>query len=70
MDCCETGEDYTQKSGELYQEYRNYCNRMGEFTRGNGEFYSVLEQAGFTRQRYKTGVRVKGLRLKSDFMEG
>lgn len=69
MDCCEIGEAYTQKSGELYQEYRNYCNRMGEFTRSTGEFYAVLEQAGFMKKRYKTGVIVKGLRLKSDFLE-
>lgn len=32
-DCCEVDPSYTQKSGELYQEYRAYCARTGEYTR-------------------------------------
>ena len=71
-DCCEVHLDdlsIEEKSGELYQEYRNYCNRMGEFARSTGEFYAVLTQAGFARHRNRYGVFVRGLRLKSDFME-
>ena len=72
MDCCEVHLDdpsIEEKSGELYQEYRNYCNRMGEFTRSTGEFYAVLTQAGFVRHRNRHGVFVRGIKLKNDFME-
>ena len=58
---------YEEKSGELYQEYRSYTVRMGEFTRGNVDFYSALDLAGFGRRRKKTGNYIVGLRLKTAF---
>lgn len=68
-DCCEVDKTYTQKSGELYQEYRAYCMRNGEFVRSTTDFYTSLEIAGFERKKTKTGAIVMGLQLKSDFEE-
>lgn len=69
-DCCEVDPSYTQKSGELYQEYRAYCARTGEYTRSTTDFYTGLDTAGFEKRKSKTGILVYGIRLKSDFMEG
>jgi len=66
-DCCEADASYEEKSGELYQEYRSYTVRMGEFTRGNVDFYSALDLAGFGRRRKKMGNYIVGLRLKTAF---
>lgn len=68
-DCCEVDSSYTQKSGEFYQEYRNYCNRTGEYTRSTADFYTALELAGYERKKTKAGIMLRGIRLKSDFME-
>ena len=66
-DCCEVDVSYMQKSGELYQEYRAYCARTGEYTRSTTDFYTGLESAGFERKKCKQGNFVRGIRLKSDF---
>ncbi|MEQ2775485.1 phage/plasmid primase, P4 family [[Clostridium] innocuum] len=68
-ECCEVDSTYTQKSGEFYQEYRSYCARTGEYTRSTTDFYTALENAGFERKRFKDGVKVRGIRLKSDFLD-
>ena len=68
-DCCEVGESYVQKSGELYQEYRAHCARNGEYTRGTTDFYSALELSGYEKKKTKTGSYVYGLRLKDDFSD-
>ena len=63
-ECCETGEGYEEKSGELYATYRAYCARTAEFTRSTTEFYSSLEQRGFARHKRKKGIFILGLRIK------
>lgn len=68
-ECCDIDKSNTEKSGELYQEYRNYCVRSGEYTRSSGSFCSALEASGFTRKRNSQGVTVYGLSLKSDFLD-
>ena len=68
-DCCEVDRTFTQKSGELYQEYRAYCSRNGEYARSTTDFYSALDTAGFMRHKSKKGMFVYGLSLKSDFLE-
>lgn len=62
-ECCELGDGYEEKSGELYAAYRSYCARSGEFTRSTTEFYKSLEQRGFTRHRTSKSRLVRGLRL-------
>ena len=66
-ECCETDKTYRQKSGVLYQEYRSYCARTGEYARGTADFYNALESAGFMRQKTKTGNFIRGLRIREDF---
>lgn len=68
-DCCEIDRTFTQKSGELYQEYRAYCQRNGEYARSTTDFYTGLVNAGFIKKKTKAGNVILGLRLKSDFLE-
>ena len=68
-DQCEIG-PFTERSGELYIQYRTYCECMGEFARSTAEFYTELSNRGFTKKKTKTGSIVSGLRLKcNDFMD-
>lgn len=68
---CEVDPSYTEKSGELYQQYRAVCLQNGEYIRSTSDFYGNLDKAGFTRRKTKKGVLVCGLRLKSgqDFLD-
>ena len=62
-ECCEIGDGLEEKSGELYSSYRSFCARSGEFCRSTTEFYAMLKQRGFERQRRNNGRFVLGLRL-------
>ncbi len=66
QECCEVDKTYTEKSGELYQEYHNYCMQNGEFIRSTTDFYAALEQAGFSKKRTNSARYIYGLRLKMD----
>ena len=68
MECCEVDQSYTAKSGEVYDEYRAFCIRVGEFIRSTTDFYTALDSREFERKRTNKGVVVKGLRLKSEFL--
>lgn len=63
---CELDPSYEQKSGDLYQKYREYCQGIGEYTRSTTDFYTALKNAGFQRQHKQNGRFIKGLRLKID----
>ena len=66
--CCEQGDGYEEKSGELYASYRAFATRTNDFCRSTTEFYSSLEQRGFTRRKKRSGMFVQGLRLsESEF---
>lgn len=65
-ECCEADKTYREKSGVLYQEYRSYCARTGEYTRSTADFYNALESAGFMRQKAKTGNFIRGLRIAEE----
>lgn len=67
-ECCEVDASYTQKSGVLYQEYRDYCSRNGEYTRSTTDFYAGLEGIGCKRKKTSAGNYITGIRLKSDFL--
>ena len=69
-ECCETGKDLTEKSGELYQQYRAYCIQNGEYTRSTTDFYTAIEKAGYVRRKTSAGILVHGLKLRSgeDFL--
>lgn len=69
-DCCVTGDSLEQKSGDLYQEYRAYCLRTGEYARNNADFIAEIEKRGFMRKKKKSGMWVQGLQLKdTDFAD-
>lgn len=69
-DCCVTGDGLEQKSGDLYQEYRAYCLRTGEYVRNNADFIAEIEKRGFMRKKKKSGMWVQGLQLKdTDFAD-
>lgn len=62
-ECCEVDDSRHEQSGKLYEAYRDYCARKGEFTRSANEFTSALEQRGFERIRRKDGRFIMGLKL-------
>ena len=68
---CEIDTSYSEKSGELYQQYRFMCIQNGEFVRSTSDFYGALEKAGFMRRRTNSARLIIGLRLKDgqDFLE-
>ena len=69
-ECCVVGDGLEQKSGELYEEYRAYCLRTGEYARNQVDFASTLDKAGFNRKKKKTGMWVQGMQLKDgDFTD-
>jgi phage/plasmid-associated DNA primase len=68
-ECCMVGSEFEQKSGELYQEYRLFCQRNGEYARSTTDFYKEMENAGYERRKKNSGRFVLGLKLKSDFFE-
>lgn len=68
-ECCEIDETFTAKSGEVYNEYRAFCIRTGEFIRSTADFYTALDSAEFERKKTKVANIIKGLRIKSEFLE-
>ena len=65
-ECCEIDDSYTEKSGELYSQYRAYCLKNMEYTRSTTDFYAALTQAGYTRKRTSKGNLILGLKLTDD----
>lgn len=67
---CDVDPSLSEKSGELYQAYRNVCMTTGEYIRSTTDFYGSLEKAGFVRRKLKAGKMVMGLQLKAgqDFL--
>lgn len=68
-DTCEIKPVYTEKSGELYAEYRTYCSRTGDYTRSNADFNKAMADTGFKYQKKKTGMLVIGLRIMPPFAD-
>ena len=63
-ECCVVEEGAVEKSGEIWDSYRAFCARTGEFVRSTTEFYTALENRGFGRMRKKDGRFVLGMKLK------
>lgn len=68
-DTCEIKPEYTEKSGELYAEYRAYCSHTGDYTRSNADFNKAMADTGFKYQKKKTGMLVIGLRITPPFTD-
>lgn len=67
-ECCEIDSSYEEKSGEVYQEYRAYCLRTGDYVRSTTDFYSALSSNGFMKRKTNQGIVINGLKLKSYFV--
>ena len=65
-ECCDVGDGLEQKAGEFYQEYRNFCQRTGEYTRHNSDFSAELEKRGFLKKKTRKGAFVMGVTLKDE----
>lgn len=68
-ECCEVDKTFRESSGDVYNAYREYCTRMGDYIRSTSDFYAALENAGFKRQRTSNVRLIIGLKLKSEFLE-
>lgn len=68
-ECCEVDDSFSEKSGDVYSSYRDYCMRVGDYIRSTTDFYTALESAGFKRKRTSTARVITGLKLKSEFLE-
>lgn len=66
---CDIDESLKEKSGALYNDYRIFSGQTGEYTRSTSDFYTAIETAGFIRHKEKSGSFVKGLSLKSEFLQ-
>ena len=66
-DCCVLDKDAVAQSGDFYNEYRAYCERMGDTPKSTTVFYSALERVGIEKFRNKNGRFLKGVRLKTEF---
>lgn len=64
---CETDDGLSEKSGELYADYRSWALARGDYARSTTDFAAALEKAGHTKHRTNQGMRVTGLRLKTEF---
>lgn len=68
--CCVDDPNRHERSGKLYEEYRAFCQRTGEFIRNATEFTRTLEQRGYGRARKRDGRYIIGLYLKTnDFLD-
>lgn len=68
-ECCELDDTFQEKSGELYQAYRAYCSRNGEYVRSTTDFYNALDSVGVERKKTMNGVMARGIRLSLENTE-
>lgn len=68
-ECCDTGTGLEERSGELYQAYRAFCSRTGEYVRSTTDFYNALEAAGMERKKRKAGMYVLEIALSIEKSE-
>ena len=61
--CC-IGFQYQEAGGELYRNYRSYCDSMGDFPRSAAELKKALESVGIKYKKTKEGAVYRGIRLK------
>ena len=69
VECCEVQSYYKQRSGELYDRYRMYCDHTGDYRRSLADFKQALNMAGHETHKTKYGAFVHGLKVKPDASE-
>ena len=65
-ECCETGQDFTVLTRDLYKAYKDWCEANGDSLLKKNAFGSSLGEKGFVPRRFGKGLRGwEGLKLKS-----
>ena len=63
-DCCEVERTKRERSSDLYNRYREYCDDMGEYIRHVSDFKAALTAAGYETHVVKGIKYVYGVGLK------
>lgn len=63
---CETGKGREVYGGVLYQAYREWALRQGEYVRGTSDFTNALQSAGFERKKTPKGMIWRGISLVAE----
>ena len=50
-ECCDIEPNFTTTSADLYQSYRRWCDRSGEYVRSQKQFSQALVDRGFEPHR-------------------
>ena len=66
FDACVEGPELSVKSDSLYNRYKDWCDRAGEFKLTQTKFGTRLKERGYEKKRTKQGVVWFGIALKSD----
>lgn len=61
---CDVNPEYIALSGELYDEYREWCGQTKNYIHHVSDFRAALIAAGYVAQRTHSGRVIKGLRVK------
>jgi putative DNA primase/helicase len=65
-ECCETGQDFTVLTRDLYKAYKEWCEANGDSMLKKNAFGSSLGEKGFVPTRFSKGLRGwEGLKIKS-----
>ena len=63
-DCCVVERTKRERSSDLYNRYREYCDEMGEYTRHISDFKAALLAAGYEAHSIKGANYIFGIGLK------
>ena len=64
--CCVLGAGFHTSSGKLYEEYKEYCQKNGEYPRGVKSFVSALMTKGLNKRKTNKGKIFDGIGLLSN----
>lgn len=67
-DVCEMGPGYTEKSGRLYEAYRQWAQNNGEYVRRSRDFAPAMEMAGYVKKKLMDGAVWLGIRISGEAM--
>ena len=65
-DCCEIGDDYSARSGELYGAYQTWAGLNGLRSKCARDFSVALESNGFNKKKTNKGTVWEGLKLREE----
>lgn len=63
-ECCETDRTYSEKAGELYKNYKDYCINTGESAKSCPAFKKAMTEAGYNHRTNAKGSFYFGVRIK------